>query len=107
MSFSPSGRSSRNRLEIRVGKFPTCRLTEDQVAIAIAQPTPGGVQNRVINAMQLARGHQVGGNELSDMVVEENCKGLRDVQLNQPGQRRPATIRLSIAGVVLLLGAVF
>ena len=39
------------------------------VALAIERSTPGGVQNRLINAMQLARDEH----ELSDAVVEENA----------------------------------
>ena len=38
-----------------VRRLRELRLTEDQVALAIERVTPGGLQNRLINALQLAR----------------------------------------------------
>ena len=90
-----------------VQRWRAVHLTEDQVALAIEQKTPGGVQNRLINALQLARGDQVGSEELSDAVVQENCERLQQIELQQAGQKRPAIIRLSVAGLLLLFGLVF
>src|SRR5262245_36157331 len=44
-------------------------LSEDEVALAIEGQTPGGVQNRLINALQLGRGP---GERLASAVVREN-----------------------------------
>src|SRR4051794_20023361 len=41
-----------------VRRWRAFQLREDQVAIAIEHGTRGGVQNRLINALQLARGRQ-------------------------------------------------
>ncbi|HZZ81508.1 MAG TPA: hypothetical protein VFE62_23605, partial [Gemmataceae bacterium] len=83
------------------------QLTEDQVALAIERSTPGGVQNRLINAMQLARGDRLGGKELSEAVVEANCLQLQQLQLNQATQLRPAIVRLGVAGALMLFGLLF
>ena len=66
-------------------------------------PTPGGVSNRLINAMQLARDEH----ELSDAVVEENCERLQQMHLEQAAQMRPAMIRMGLAGVLILVGLGF
>src|SRR5207247_2094094 len=57
-------------------------FTEDQVALAIEGRTPVRMQNRLINAVQLARQtsevcktSEVSG--LTDAVVRENCNRLR------------------------------
>lgn len=90
-----------------VRRWRAIQLTEDQVALAIEKSTPGGVQNRLINAMQLARGDSIGGKELNEHVVEENCQQLQEIHLNQAVQMRPAYIRLGIAGFLILFGVVF
>ena len=64
-----------------VRRWQSIQLTEDQVALAIERGTAGGVQNRLINAMQLARGGPRDHPELSEAVVQENCERLQQVHL--------------------------
>jgi hypothetical protein len=78
-------------------------LSEDQVALAIERGTPGGVQNRLINAMQLGRASGV----LSEAVVAENCTRLHEMHLQQAARLRPALIRLGVAGLLILFGLAF
>lgn len=87
-------------------RFRQQRLSEDQVALAMEQRTPGGVQNRLINALQLARDSR-GPAQLSEAVVEENYERLKQATLKQAAQARPAIIRLSVAGVLVLVGVIF
>lgn len=87
-------------------RWQTVQLTEDQVAIAIEQSTPGGVQNRLINALQLARDADADP-ALSDAVVEENCQRLQEIELEQPAPVRPVLLWLGTAGALLLFGLIF
>ena len=86
-----------------VRRWRSIRLSEDQVALAIERSTPGGVQNRLINAMQLARDEH----DLSDVVVEENCERLQQMRLEQAARMRPAMTRLGIAAALVVAGLVF
>jgi hypothetical protein len=86
-----------------VRRWRSINLTEDQVALAIERSTPGGVQNRLINAMQLAHDDR----QLSDAVVQENCERLEQMHLEQAAQMRPAMIRMGIAGFLVLVGLIF
>lgn len=84
-------------------RWRAIHLTEDQVALAMEKRTPGGVQNRLINAVQIARdgGADI---ELSEAVVEENYQHLQKIEMQQAAQGRPALILVTIAAVVVLLG---
>lgn len=86
-----------------VRRWRSIRLTEDEVALAIERSTPGGVQNRVINALQLSRETHA----LSDAVVEENCERLEQIRLEQAAQMRPAAVRMGVAGLLVLVGIGF
>ncbi len=86
-----------------VRRWQSIRLTEDEVALAIERSTPGGVQNRVINALQLSREKH----SLSEAVVEENCERLEQIRLEQAAQMRPAMIRMGVAGLLVLVGIGF
>src|SRR5438132_679045 len=60
-----------------VRRWRNLHFTEDQVALAIERQTPGGVQNRLINAVQIARlAHD---QDLSEAVVRENYQRLQKV----------------------------
>ncbi|MEO6053184.1 MAG: hypothetical protein ABIP97_04155 [Chthoniobacterales bacterium] len=78
------------------------RFTEDQVALAMEKQTPG-VENRLINALQIARE----GNSsptLSQAVIQENYQRLKRIQMQQAVKIRPAIIRMLIAGVIICIG---
>ncbi len=79
-------------------------LTEDEVALAIERQTPGGVQNRLINALQLARGADPaqGAQDLAPAVVRENYDTLKNTDLPAAVPSRPAFVRAGLA--VLLVG---
>jgi hypothetical protein len=77
-------------------------LSEDQVALAIERRTPGGLQNRLINALQIARQQH----HLSEAVVDENVQTLRHLQLEQAAQMRPALMRSAVASVLIMVGVV-
>jgi hypothetical protein len=72
-------------------------LSEDQVALSIERHTPGRLQNRLINAVQLAREAPADRRELSEAVVQENCEYLRQVHLQQAARLGPALVGLALA----------
>lgn len=90
-----------------VRRWRALRFTEDQVALAIERRTRGGVQNRLINALQLAR--STGGNsvELSRAVIEENVTQMRQLELEQAAALRPALVRVAVAAALVVVGATF
>ncbi len=81
-------------------------MTVDQVALAIEKRTPGGLGNRLINALQLARASDAGqgGRLVARHVVEENIKVLEGIRLKQARALRPALARLAVAGAVVFAG---
>ncbi len=83
-------------------------LTEDQVALAIERGTPGGVQNRLINALQLARGAgTASGADLAPAVVRENYDTLRQTTLPRAVPSRPAFVRAGLALLLVAAGVAF
>ncbi len=88
-------------------RWRSIHLSEDQVALAIERSTPGGVQNRLINALQLARGDKPAAQSLSEAAVQENCESLAKIHLEQAAQMRPAVLRMGLAGFLILVGVVF
>ncbi len=83
------------------------RLSEDEVALAIERQTPGRVQNRLINAVQLARTAPEQARRLSEAVIRENYERLQQVHLEQAARMRPALVRAGLAAAVLALGLAF
>ena len=88
-------------------KWRRAKLTEDGVALAIERRTAGGVENRLINAIQLARDSAENGSEMSQAVVEENYRSLKRVQLEQAAASTPAIVGACIAAVVVVVGLGF
>ena len=82
-------------------------FTDDEVALAMERGTAGGIQNRLINAIQLAR--RADGNDagLSRAAVLENVERLRRIRLEQAARARPALVRIGLAAVFILAGLVF
>jgi hypothetical protein len=83
------------------------RHSEDQVALAIERRTAGGVQNRLINAIQLSREPGSGAAEAGQAVILENYRNLRAMRLEQAARSRPALLRLALAGALVIVGLVF
>ena len=77
------------------------RLTEDQVALAIERRTRGGVQNRLINALQLARSADGQSALLSRAVIEENVARMQQIELEQAAALRPALVRVAAAAALI------
>jgi hypothetical protein len=90
-----------------VHQWRMLQLTEDEVALAIERRTPGKVQNRLINAVQLARSSPTEARDLSDAVIQENYDRLRQIHLEQAAQLRPALLRVGLAGAMIVVGIVF
>jgi hypothetical protein len=90
-------------------KSRTLRLSEDQVALAIERQTAGGIDNRLINSLQIARGASVGAAELGELgeaVVHENYTHLQEVRLPPSASARPALLRLGAAAALVLFGII-
>lgn len=83
------------------------RFTTDQVALAIERRTAGGVENRLINALQLARGAAVGQRATTEAAVSENYRFLKQVQLQQSAESRPVILRASVALLLIVVGLGF
>ena len=90
-----------------IRQWPRTRLTEDQVALAIERRTPGGIENRLINAIQLTRDDPRHDVSAVKVVVEENVQHLQRVRLEQAAEARPAMVRLGLAGLLIVIGLVF
>jgi hypothetical protein len=90
-----------------VGRWRTLRLSEDEVALAIERQTPGRVDNRLINAVQLARIAPMQTRHLSDAVIQENYERLQQIRLEQAARLRPALWRAGLAVAVIVIGLAF
>ena len=84
-------------------------FTEDQVALAIEQHTPGGVENRLINAIQISRkaNGSGAGAPMDRLVVHENYQFLQHVHVHQSAQARSALAWTAAALVGVLSGVLF
>lgn len=85
-------------------KSRTLTLSEDQVALAIERQTAGGIDNRLINSLQIARGDNLGASELGEAVVHENYTCLQQIRLPRPAPARPALLQIGAAAALVLLG---
>lgn len=83
----------------------TCRLSQDAVALAIERRTPGGLDNRLINALQLARDGRCHSPDLAAAAVEENCASLQPAQLALAAHWRPAVVWSLVALATIVAGA--
>ncbi len=83
------------------------RFSEDQVALAMERRTPGGIQNRLINAIQLSRTNGVETDEAGQAVILENYRHLQAVRLEQAARSKPAMIRLTLAAALVAAGVIF
>ncbi len=88
-----------------VRRWRQLHFTEDQVALAMERQS-GGIQNRLINAIQISRDSH-GENQFDEAVVQENYENLQKIELHQAAQIKPAMIRLAVAGLVILFGVGF
>ena len=80
------------------------QFSEDEVALAIERRTPNGVENRLINALQLARDQRLAGSQMSAAVLEENYRTLKTVVLRQSTESTPAFVRLGAAALLIIIG---
>ena len=86
-------------------RWQEVRLTEDQVALAIEQQSPG-TSNRLINSLQISR-EAGGSSDYGPAVLRENYTSLKALHLQQAAKLRPALIRLSVAGLMVAIGVGF
>lgn len=82
-------------------------LTEDEVALAIERRSLQGVQNRLINAIQLSRDPDAQDGHLRLAVVRENYTALQQLQLEQVAASQPAVLRIIAAAVTIVIGVAF
>ena len=87
-----------------VRRMRAFRLTDDQVALAIEGATGGGLQNRLINALQLSRDPGQAPAELVRAVVDENCTVLGKTPLASAARSRAAILRVAVAVAILAAG---
>lgn len=87
-------------------RWKEVRLTEDQVALAIEQQSPGA-SNRLINSLQISREAGSGGSDYGPAVLRENYASLQALHLQQAAKLRPAVIRLAVAGLMIAIGVGF
>jgi len=85
-------------------RWKQTRLSEDEVALAMERRTAGGVQNRLINALQLSRESVDDQAGFRQAVVQENYERLKHVHLEQAAQARPALLRVTAAAAMVLVG---
>jgi hypothetical protein len=86
-----------------VRRLRALRLGEDDVALAIERQQPGGLQNRLINTLQLARDAKAGAS-LTEAVLRENCTQLGRTDLPPATRARRAAVRGMIVASLVLLG---
>ena len=77
------------------------RLTLDQVALAIERRSEETLQNRLVNALQLARRDDTPQPQMIDAVVEENYRQLQQVQMNRSAAIWPVPAAIGALAVVL------
>jgi hypothetical protein len=87
-----------------IGRWRSFGLTEDRVALAIEGRTPGGAQNRLINAVQIARAEGAAAPHLTHAVLQENYQQLRQLQLQRAVRSRPALVRCVLAAGLIGIG---
>lgn len=82
-------------------------FTDDQVALAMERNTPGGLDNRIINSVQLAAEGSGLDTSLRAAVVRENYTRLRQIHVDQVARSRPALVRIGCAALAILAGIAF
>lgn len=82
------------------------RFTEDEVALAMERRTPGS-ENRLINAIQIARETGSSRKDLSRALIEENHHRLKEIGLHHAAKIKPALIRIAVAGLLIATGTGF
>jgi hypothetical protein len=76
------------------------RMTDEEVALAMERQTPGGLQNRLINSLQLAQ--VANGSELHADVLRENAHVLGAQKLRTISDWRGAAVKGAIAIAVIV-----
>ena len=79
-----------------LGRWRQRHASEDQIALAMEQRAPGGMENRLINTLQIGR---EGGapDEIQTALVEENWRHLADRPLPGATAAKPAALWLLLA----------
>jgi hypothetical protein len=82
-------------------------FTDDQVALAMERHAPGGLDNRLINSVQLAAEGSNLSTTLRASVVRENYERLHQLHVEQVARSRPALLRIGFAALAVLAGVAF
>ncbi len=83
------------------------RLTLDQVALAIERRSKGKLQNRLVNALQLAQRNDSPEPQMAHAVVEENYRQLQQVQMHRSAALWPAPVAIAALAVILTVAGVY
>jgi len=83
------------------------QLSEDEIALAIERGSPEGIQNRLINALQIGRDNGAEDNAFHELVVKDNWQQLQSTKLAHARAMRPAIIRVAAAAMMILAGILF
>lgn len=80
-------------------------FTDEQVALAMERNTPGGVENRLINALQLSSGAASPMTaDVRAAVIRENVRQLSQLHVEQASRLGPSMMRVGLAALVIVLG---
>ncbi len=74
----------------------------DRIALAVERNTPAGVQNRLINAVQIGRDPRYADDDLARLLVDLNWRDLSAMPLRQARILKPALLGAGSAGAVML-----
>lgn len=88
-----------------INRWRRSRFGEDQVALAIEGGTRNHLENRLINALQLARTHDP--NAMTTAVIEDNCRHLTAARLPPAMSGKLAAIAAGLALAMALAGIGF
>ena len=84
-------------------RWRALRLTEDEVALAIERRTGSAIENRLINAVQLAR-ESDDPKAIENAVVRHNCRELRNISLPTATRAASAMWCVGLAVLAVLAG---
>lgn len=90
-----------------VRRWHRLQLSEDEIALAIERGSPEGIQNRLINALQIGRDAGAEDNAFHELIVKDNWQQLQSIKLAHARAMRPAIIRVAAAALMLLAGLAF
>jgi hypothetical protein len=89
-----------------IRRWQRSQPTAEQIALAIERQVSGGIQNRLINAVQFSQGSKVAGYDPQwvDSIIRENAEQLKKLKL--PSALSPKVALLTLAGAMGVLALI-